>query len=321
MKNSSSGKKKSEAAAEEAEVEERPKLDDGFYEIEDVRRKRVRKGQIQYLIKWRGWPETANTWEPLENFQSCADIIEAFEERSNNSRSFRKRKRKYQSQAKKKAEESAAPNHNHDDTTNRGVGYEENASKKVEATTTDTSNASTEDEEEDEEDEHHHHNENKDANDGAADPHFAKDKDDDNTSILFPVIRTSEEDSLSKPHLPSPSPSSRFTGAKKRKSGFVRRFKQDKDEAMIDDLESTGDDKNTKLDNSSTPNPPHSIVRIIKPVSYSTSMANNVQDVSVTFAALRSDGKEVVVDNKFLKLCNPLLLIGFYEQHLRYSPV
>ncbi|RWW82689.1 hypothetical protein BHE74_00008837 [Ensete ventricosum] len=34
----------------------------------------------------------------------------------------------------------------------------------------------------------------------------------------------------------------------------------------------------------------------------------------------RSDGKEVLVDDKELKANNPLLLISFYEQHLRYSP-
>ncbi|KAJ6379768.1 hypothetical protein OIU76_016422 [Salix suchowensis] len=61
--------------------EERAKLDEGFFEIEAIRRKRVRKGQLQYLIKWRGWPETSNTWEPLENLQSCSDVIDAFEER------------------------------------------------------------------------------------------------------------------------------------------------------------------------------------------------------------------------------------------------
>ena len=37
---------------EEEKVEERPKLADGFYEIEDIRKKRMRKGQIQFLIKW-----------------------------------------------------------------------------------------------------------------------------------------------------------------------------------------------------------------------------------------------------------------------------
>lgn len=37
---------------EEEGEEERPRLEDGFYEIEDIRKKRMRKGQLQYLIKW-----------------------------------------------------------------------------------------------------------------------------------------------------------------------------------------------------------------------------------------------------------------------------
>ncbi|KAF3654583.1 putative ABC transporter C family member 9-like [Capsicum annuum] len=68
-------------AEEELAVEdERPQLAVGFYEIEVIRMKRVRKGKVQYLIKWRGWPETANTWEPLENLMTCYDVIDAFEE-------------------------------------------------------------------------------------------------------------------------------------------------------------------------------------------------------------------------------------------------
>ncbi|KAK9056053.1 hypothetical protein SSX86_027140 [Deinandra increscens subsp. villosa] len=90
------------------EAVERPKLAEGFYEIESVRKKRSRKGKIQYLIKWRGWPEAANTWEPVENLMSCSDVIDAFEERmrSGKQRSSRKHKRKnavaLQPQAKKK---------------------------------------------------------------------------------------------------------------------------------------------------------------------------------------------------------------------------
>lgn len=72
--------------------DQRPKLAEGFYEIETVRRKRIRKGKIQYLIKWRGWPETANTWEPVDNLMTCYDVIDAFEE-SLQQRSTRKRKR------------------------------------------------------------------------------------------------------------------------------------------------------------------------------------------------------------------------------------
>uniref|UniRef100_A0A6N2NIK4 Chromo domain-containing protein n=1 Tax=Salix viminalis TaxID=40686 RepID=A0A6N2NIK4_SALVM len=52
-------------------------------------------GQLQYLIKWRGWPETSNTWEPLENLQSCSDVIDAFEESLRLGKSSRKRKRKH----------------------------------------------------------------------------------------------------------------------------------------------------------------------------------------------------------------------------------
>eukprot|EP00257_Ricinus_communis_P018941 XP_015577781.1 chromo domain-containing protein LHP1 isoform X2 [Ricinus communis] len=99
--------KKGEGGVEE----ERPKLDEGFFEIEAIRRKRVRKGQLQYLIKWRGWPEAANTWEPLENLQSCSDVIDAFEESLRSGKSSRKRKRKYgvtNTQPKKKQSRSSA---------------------------------------------------------------------------------------------------------------------------------------------------------------------------------------------------------------------
>ncbi|ONK58882.1 uncharacterized protein A4U43_C08F700 [Asparagus officinalis] len=62
------------------------------------------------------------------------------------------------------------------------------------------------------------------------------------------------------------------------------------------------------------------IVKILKAVEFDASVTNNVQQVSLKFKALRSDGQEVIVDDKDLKLNNPLVLINFYEQHLRYSP-
>ncbi|KAH7436802.1 hypothetical protein KP509_05G036400 [Ceratopteris richardii] len=56
--------------------------DEGFYEVETVRKKRVRKGQLEYFVKWRGWPESANSWEPFENIKACTEIIEEFEQSS-----------------------------------------------------------------------------------------------------------------------------------------------------------------------------------------------------------------------------------------------
>ncbi|XP_015089224.1 chromo domain protein LHP1-like [Solanum pennellii] len=87
--------------------DQKPKLAEGFYEIETVRRKRIRKGKIQYLIKWRGWPETANTWEPVDNLMTCYDVIDAFEA-SLQSGKQRKRKRTHgvnDSQIKTKQQE------------------------------------------------------------------------------------------------------------------------------------------------------------------------------------------------------------------------
>nr|GLL25325.1 chromo domain-containing protein LHP1 [Ipomoea trifida] len=55
-------------------------LPDGFYLVEAVRKKRVQQGEPQYLIKWVGYPEKSNTWEPMENLASITDMIDDFEE-------------------------------------------------------------------------------------------------------------------------------------------------------------------------------------------------------------------------------------------------
>ncbi|KAM3323260.1 hypothetical protein P3S67_004411 [Capsicum chacoense] len=63
----------------------------------------------------------------------------------------------------------------------------------------------------------------------------------------------------------------------------------------------------------------HTITELIRPVSYAATFVNDRQDdVSITFLAKRSDGKETLVDNKFLKINNPFLLIDFYEQIVRF---
>jgi hypothetical protein len=40
------------------------------YEVEAVRAHRWRNRKLQYLIKWKGYPESDNTWEPVDNVQA-----------------------------------------------------------------------------------------------------------------------------------------------------------------------------------------------------------------------------------------------------------
>jgi hypothetical protein len=155
----------------------------------------------------------------------------------------------------------------------------------------------------------------------------------------------------------------RCTGAKKRKSGVVKRVRQtleseepkqspteDKQVAEVANSEQDGkgtaspngkegqgqqDGRSTSPESEGPERPASSpprwnsndrlapnityITQINKAISYSNSNANGRQDVVVLFKASRSDGVEVVVDNKFMRETYPLLLIDFYEQHLRYS--
>ncbi|XAR63364.1 hypothetical protein NMG60_11023275 [Bertholletia excelsa] len=341
----------------------RVKLAEGFYEIEAVRKKRVRKGEAQYLIKWRGWPETANTWEPIENLLSCSDVVDAFEEslRSGKRRSSRRRKRKYRgthSQPKKKQQTSpAAATYNVpavkvriieepstvaplDDLSFGKVGGVNDAKLLKQAKENGFGSILT-----------------------AAGE--ANDQNELNLKIseLRGTIATGVENidkcawfyqdpcaskgdvlgsGLSKVDGVEQVQSGRRTGAKRRKSGSVKRFKQDSVPCVVNDMHNaTGKTTNgpySRVGWQGSPEPDSAgnilghknkfdsrknipaIIDIIKPVSYSPSEINNAQDVSVNFMAMRSDGKEVVVDNKFLKANNPLLLINFYERHLRYSP-
>ncbi|KAL4380082.1 hypothetical protein GQ457_02G039460 [Hibiscus cannabinus] len=353
----------------ESKDEERTKLADGFFEIEAIRRKRVRKGQLQYLIKWQGWPETANTWEPLENLQSCSDVIDLFEESLRSGSHGRKRRRKHggpHTQSKKQTSSSRAtfnatglevsvidnpPLVPIDDSgivdlsassavtvsaregERNGNGNNVKRSKRVKGSS--SANGSKKiDETKDENDYDTKLSELK----GVLSSKVANA---DKFAVRFQEGKASEGDGPVNglPRVGEPVLSDRHTGANRRKSGSVKRFKQDSastgpnltqnairvgyantdaDMEMVN-LGLTSDGLNHRPLIDDSVNVPV-ITKIIRPVEFSASVLDNNQDVSVTFLALRSDGKEVMVDNQYLKANNPLLLINFYEQHLKYSP-
>ena len=45
----------------------RGKGKDSEYHMEKILGKRMRKGQKQVLIKWKGYPNSSNSWEPATN--------------------------------------------------------------------------------------------------------------------------------------------------------------------------------------------------------------------------------------------------------------
>jgi len=57
-------------------------MSDEEYEVEKIIEKRVRKGKVEYLVKWKGWDNPDdNTWEPVANLE-CPELIDAFEKSS-----------------------------------------------------------------------------------------------------------------------------------------------------------------------------------------------------------------------------------------------
>jgi hypothetical protein len=51
------------------------------WEVEEVLAKRKRYGKIQYLVKRLGYPNSENTWEPIENLGNVGTKVQEFEKK------------------------------------------------------------------------------------------------------------------------------------------------------------------------------------------------------------------------------------------------
>ncbi|XP_049740421.1 chromobox protein homolog 7 isoform X2 [Loxodonta africana] len=62
------------------------------FAVESIRKKRVRKGKVEYLVKWKGWPPKYSTWEPEEHILDPRLVL-AYEEKEERDRASGYRKR------------------------------------------------------------------------------------------------------------------------------------------------------------------------------------------------------------------------------------
>ncbi|XP_068120183.1 E3 SUMO-protein ligase CBX4 [Hyperolius riggenbachi] len=71
---------------------ELPAAGEHVFAVESIEKKRVRKGRVEYLVKWRGWSSKYNTWEPEENILDPRLLV-AFQNRERQEQMMGYRKR------------------------------------------------------------------------------------------------------------------------------------------------------------------------------------------------------------------------------------
>jgi chromobox protein 1 len=61
------------------------------YTVERVTDMRIKNGKKEFLLKWKNYPDSENTWEPEENLD-CPDLIAEFEDSLKKKKDAKKRK-------------------------------------------------------------------------------------------------------------------------------------------------------------------------------------------------------------------------------------
>ena len=60
-------------------------MDGEYYEVERICKYKIKNGKRHYLIKWKNFPSSSNTWEPEENLTQ--DLVAEYHRRSESKKS------------------------------------------------------------------------------------------------------------------------------------------------------------------------------------------------------------------------------------------
>ena len=52
------------------------------YEVEQILDCKVVRGRTKYLVQWKGYPQSENSWEPKGNLRGCVNLVERFHYRN-----------------------------------------------------------------------------------------------------------------------------------------------------------------------------------------------------------------------------------------------
>eukprot|EP01116_Phalansterium_solitarium_P004577 TRINITY_DN1560_c0_g1_i1.p1 TRINITY_DN1560_c0_g1~~TRINITY_DN1560_c0_g1_i1.p1 ORF type:complete len:221 (+),score=35.39 TRINITY_DN1560_c0_g1_i1:99-761(+) len=71
---------KEEKVATEGKGDESAEAAEDVFEVESVHGRCMRNGKLQYLLKWKGYPTSENTWEDEDNIFS-KDLLQEYDEK------------------------------------------------------------------------------------------------------------------------------------------------------------------------------------------------------------------------------------------------
>jgi hypothetical protein len=54
------------------------------WEVEKIIQRRGNGRRDEYLVKWLGYPDSENTWEPVTNLTNCRALLDQFQRKSRN---------------------------------------------------------------------------------------------------------------------------------------------------------------------------------------------------------------------------------------------